>query len=59
MPFCSVDTLARNTEGAWTVISKKFNLPAGGLRSPAQKVYILHNKLSPSWGFTCKAVQHP
>ena len=32
---------------AWTVISKKFNLPAGGLRSPAQKVYILHKKLSP------------
>ena len=30
---------------------------ARGLRSPAQKVYILHKKLSPQWGFMCKAGQ--
>jgi hypothetical protein len=49
VPFRSVDNLARNTEGAHersslldTMRSKKFNLPAGGLRLPAQKVYILH-----------------
>src|SRR6516164_402634 len=36
---------------AWTVISKKFNLPTGGLRSPAQKVYILFcTKSSPLMG---------
>src|SRR6516225_1844934 len=39
---------------AWTVISKKFNLPAGGLRSPAQKVYILHKKLCPDGALCAK-----
>src|SRR6516225_7674492 len=34
--------------------SKKFNLPAGGIRSPAQKVYILHKKLSPHGALCAK-----
>jgi hypothetical protein len=32
----------------------KLNLPAGGLRSPAQKVYILHKKLSLSGALCAK-----
>jgi hypothetical protein len=31
-------------------------LPAGGLRSPAQKVYILHKKLSPHGALCAKPV---
>jgi hypothetical protein len=60
VPSCSVDNLARNTEGAHerplcstTMRSKKFNLPAGP-RSPAQKVYILHKKLSPHGALCAK-----
>jgi hypothetical protein len=61
VPLCSVDNLASNKEGAHerslcstTMRSKKFNLPAGGPRSPAQKVYILHKKLSPHGALCAK-----
>jgi hypothetical protein len=52
VPFCLVDDLARITEGAHERSSlldphAVKNGPADGLRSPAQKVYILHKKLPP------------
>ena len=37
----------------WQAV-KKLNLPAGGLRSPAQKLYILHKKLSLSRALCAK-----
>ena len=37
-----------------TMRSKKFNLSAGGLRSPAQKVYILHKKVPPRGALCAK-----
>jgi hypothetical protein len=40
--------------GSTTIRLKKFNLPAGGLRSTAQKVYILHKKLSPHGALSAK-----